>query len=332
MEGNKRVSIIDVAKKAGVSIATVSRVINRNGGYSKETEERVRKTIEECGFTPNVNAIGLRTNRSNSIGVIVPDITNEFFARIIRELDASLLSRRYSLLVCNSNEDYMLENMHIKGLAEKYVDGIIYISGQNEIKKMNEIKNLPIVYIDRAPKNAEVLILSDNETGGYLAGRELIQKGCRRILFLRDIRFASTVRSRKEGFVRALQEKGMAFNEELEMSCFPEYAEARVVMERLLKEKGCFFDGIFATNDMMALACVNVLTENQIKVPGQVKVVGFDNISLTQFTSPQITTIAQDTKELALHAADTILKMIEDEEIKQKRTIIPVRLVVRETT
>ena len=324
MEGNKRVSIIDVAKKAGVSIATVSRVINRNGGYSKETEERVRKTIEECGFTPNVNAIGLRTNRSNSIGVIVPDITNEFFARIIRELDASLLSRRYSLLVCNSNEDYMLENMHIKGLAEKHVDGIIYISGQNEIKKMNEIKNLPIVYIDRAPKNAEVLILSDNETGGYLAGRELIQKGCRRILFLRDIRFASTVRSR--------QEKGMAFNEELEMSCFPEYAEARVVMERLLKEKGCFFDGIFATNDMMALACVNVLTENQIKVPGQVKVVGFDNISLTQFTSPQITTIAQDTKELALHAADTILKMIEDEEIKEKKTIIPVRLVVRETT
>ena len=114
MESNKRVSIIDVAKKAGVSIATVSRVINQNGGYSKETEERVRKTIEECGFTPNVNAIGLRTNRSNSIGVIVPDITNEFFARIIRELDTFLLSRRYSLLVCNSNEDYMLENMHIK--------------------------------------------------------------------------------------------------------------------------------------------------------------------------------------------------------------------------
>ena len=81
MESNKRVSIIDVAKKAGVSIATVSRVINQNGGYSKETEERVRKTIEECGFTPNVNAIGLRTNRSNSIGVIVPDITNEFFCQ-----------------------------------------------------------------------------------------------------------------------------------------------------------------------------------------------------------------------------------------------------------
>ena len=332
MDDNAKLSIVDVAKRAGVSTATVSRVINHNGGYSRETEEKVRRTIEECGFTPNANAIGLRTNKSRCIGVIVPDVTNEFFAKIIQELDFYLLKHGYSLLICNSNEDYMLENMHIKGLAEKHVDGIIYISGQNEIKKMNEIKNLPIVYIDRAPKNAEVLILSDNETGGYLAGRELIQKGCRRILFLRDIRFASTVRSRKEGFVRALQEKGMAFNEELEMSCFPEYAEARVVMERLLKEKGCFFDGIFATNDMMALACINVLMEAGIKIPDQVKVVGYDNVSVTRFTSPQITTITQDTKELALHAADTILKMIEDEEIKEKKTIIPVRLEVRGTT
>ena len=332
MEGNKRVSIIDVAKKAGVSIATVSRVINRNGGYSRETEERVRKTIEECGFTPNVNAIGLRTNRSNSLGVIVPDITNEFFARIIRELDSFLLKHRYSLLVCNSNEDYMLENMHIKGLAEKHVDGIIYISGQNEIKKMNEIKNLPVVYIDRAPGNAEVLILSDNEMGGYLAGRELIHKGCRKTLFLRDIRYASTIRSRKDGYIRALQESGIPYSEEMEMSCFPEYGGARSVMERLLREKGCFFDGVFATNDMMALACVNVLAENGIKIPDEVKVVGFDNISLTQFTSPQITTIAQDTRELALRAGETILKMIDNEEIKEKKTIIPVRLVVRGTT
>lgn len=332
MESNKRVSIIDVANKAGVSIATVSRVINRNGGYSKETEERVRRTIEECGFTPNVNAIGLRTNRSHSIGVIVPDITNEFFAKIIRELDTFLLPSHYSLMVCNSNEDYALENSHIKGLAEKHVDGIIYISGQNEIKKRNELKNLPVVYIDRAPRNAEVLILSDHEMGGYLAGGELIRKGCTKILFFRDIRYASTIRSRRDGYIRALQENGMAFSEELEMSCFPEYNEARSVMERLLREKGCFFDGIFATNDIMALACVNVLTESGIRVPDEIKVMGFDNISLTQFTSPQISTISQDTRSLALHAGETILRMINHEEVKEKKTVIPVTLIVRGTT
>ena len=326
MDDNAKLSIVDVAKRAGVSTATVSRVINHNGGYSRETEEKVRRTIEECGFTPNANAIGLRTNKSRCIGVIVPDVTNEFFAKIIQELDFYLLKHGYSLLICNSNEDYELENMHIKGLIEKHIDGIVYISGQNEIKNINEIRHIPVVYIDRAPLNAKMLILSDNQEGGYLATKEMIDKGCRQILLLRAIRY------RKEGYIRALKENGIPYREELEVSCFPDYGEARKVMEWLVRSGGCYFDGIFATNDMMALACVNVLTENQIKVPGQVKVVGFDNISLTQFTSPQITTIAQDTKELALHAADTILKMIEDEEINEKKTIIPVRLEVRGTT
>ena len=159
MDGNAKLSIVDVAKRAGVSTATVSRVINHNGGYSRETEEKVRRTIEECGFTPNANAIGLRTNKSRCIGVIVPDVTNEFFAKIIQELDFYLLKHGYSLLICNSNEDYELENMHIKGLIEKHIDGIVYISGQNEIKNINEIKHIPVVYIDRAPLNARMLIL-----------------------------------------------------------------------------------------------------------------------------------------------------------------------------
>lgn len=332
MDEKKVFSIIDIAKRAGVSTATVSRVINHNGGYSKETEEKVRQTIDECGFTPNANAIGLRTNKSRCIGVIVPDVTNEFFAKIIQELDFYLLKHRYSLLICNSNEDYELENMHIRGLIEKNIDGIVYISGQNEIKNIYEIKNIPVVYIDRAPKNAEMLILSDNQTGGYLAAKELIDKGCSRILLLRDVRCASTIRYRKEGYMKALAERGIPYREELEASCFPEYAQARSVMERLVKSRGCFFDGIFATNDMMALACINVLMEAGIRIPGEVKVVGFDDISLTRFTSPQITTITQDTRQMALTAGKTVLKMIQKKEIKEKRTIIPVTLEVRGTT
>lgn len=332
MDGKKTCSIVDIAKRAGVSTATVSRVINHNGGYSKETEVKVRQTIDECEFTPNANAIGLRTNRSRCIGVIVPDVTNEFFAKIIQELDFYLLKHRYSLLICNSNEDYDLENMHIRGLIEKNIDGIVYISGQNEIKNINEIRDIPVVYIDRAPKNAEMLILSDNQMGGYLAARELIEKGCSRILLLRDVRCASTIRYRKEGYMKALLEGGIPYREELEISCFPEYAQARSVMERLVKSRGCFFDGIFATNDMMALACINVLMEAGIRIPEEVKVVGFDDISLTRFTYPQITTITQDTRQMALAAGRTILKLIQKKEIKEKRTIIPVVLQVRGTT
>ena len=118
----KKLSIIDVAKKAGVSTATVSRVLNGNGGYSKKTEEKVLQTVEECGFTPNGNAISLITNRSHCVGVIVPDITNEFFAKIVHELDIFFLKHQYSLLICDSNEDYKLENMHIRNLLQKNVE------------------------------------------------------------------------------------------------------------------------------------------------------------------------------------------------------------------
>lgn len=332
MDSAKRVSIVDIAKQAGVSTATVSRVMNQNGGYSKETEKRVRQTIAACDFTPNVNAIGLRTNKSRCIGVIVPDVTNEFFAKIIQELDFYLLKHGYSLLICNSNEDYELENMHIKGLIEKHIDGIVYISGQNEIKYINEIKDVPIVYIDRAPQNAKMLILSDNEKGGYMATEEMLKKGCSDILLLRDVRCASTIRSRKEGYVKALEKYGIPYREELEVSCFPDYEDAWKTMKQLIKSRGCFFDGVFATNDRMALASVNVLEDVGIQIPEQVKVVGFDNVSLTRFTNPRITTVSQDTKQMAICAGRTILKMIRKKEIKESCTIIPVTLEVRDTT
>ena len=328
----KKLSIIDVAKKAGVSTATVSRVLNGNGGYSKKTEEKVLQTVEECGFTPNGNAISLRTNRSHCVGVIVPDITNEFFAKIVHELDIFFLKHQYSLLICDSNEDYKLENMHIRNLLQKNVDGIVYISGQDEIKNIGNVKNVPVVYIDRCPQNAHVLIHSDNKEGGYLATRELLQKGCRRILLLRDLRYASTIRNRKAGYLQALEEFGVPYDETLEISAFPEYEDAKKVLERLLKLSGCFFDGIFATNDMMALACVHVLMGAGYRIPEDVKIVGFDNISLSEFGNPPLTTITQNTKEMALCAGEALLTMILHGEVKKERTVLPVSLEVRKST
>ncbi len=321
-----------MAKEAGVSTATVSRVINNLGGYSAETEAKVKKTIEECGFTPNVNAIGLRTNKSHSIGVIVPDITNNFFAKIIHELDLFFLKHKYSLLICDSNEDYNLENMHINNLVEKNVDGIIYISGQNEIKNINNVRNIPVVYIDRAPQNAEVLILSDNEEGGYLAGKELISKGCKKILFLRDKRLASTIRQRRRGLLKALDENNLSLDNVMESTCYPVYEDARDAIEKLLDEEGCFFDGIFATNDVMALGCIHALKNHNISVPQQVKVIGFDNVPFSEFSNPPITTISQDTEALALKAGQTALDLICRKKIKDKVTIIPVTLVKRDST
>lgn len=328
----KKVSIVDVAKAAGVSTATVSRVVNQLGGYSKETEKKVLRTIKECGFRPNANAIGLRTRRSHSVGVIVPDITNEFFAKIVRTLDIFFIKYNYSVFICDSNEDPELEERHIQDMFDKNVDGLIYVSGMEAIGSSVKSSQVPVVFIDRAPKNAEFIVQSDNYQGGYLAGNELCEKGCVRPLMIRDFRMASTIQQRRRGFLDALAEYGKTCEDDFEITILPDYKSAKEKVTEFLKEKGCCFDGIFTTNDMMALGAMHALAESGYSVPGQVKIVGFDNVSLSEFCNPPMTTIAQNTEQMALAAAEALLKLIRKEPIKQKEYVVPIHLEIRNTT
>ena len=324
-------NIIDIARLAQVSTATVSRVLHEKGGYSKETETRVRRVIAECGFQLNKNAQGLLTQRSRNIGVIVPDITNEFFARIIRYLELFFLKHQYSVLICDSHEDIEIEQLHIRNLKEQQVEGIIYISGRNANPIQESAFSIPIVYIDRKPEDVHIFVHSDNRQGGYLAARELIEKQCRSILFLRDQKKASTIRQRRSGYLEALEEAGIAFQESWEIMTKSEYASVFKTLTHLLMQKGCFYDGVFATNDNMALACLHALHAQHIQVPDQVKIVGFDNVSISQFCHPALTTITQNTELMAEAAGDALLKRIHHELDKQE-FIIPVSLCVREST
>ena len=323
----KKVSIVDVAKTAGVSTATVSRVVNGLGGYSKETVKKVLRTIKECGFRPNVNAIGLRTRRSHSVGVIVPDITNEFFARIVRTLDIFFIKYNYSLLICDSNEDPELEERHIQDMFDKNVDGLIYVSGMEAISSLVKKPRVPVVFIDRSPKNAEFVV-----QGGYLAGKELCEKGCVRPLLIRDFRMASTIQQRRRGFLDALAEYGKTCEGDYEITVLPDYKSAKERVIEFLGEKGCCFDGVFTTNDMMALGTIHALAEAGYSVPGQVMIVGFDNVSLSEFCNPPMTTVAQDTERMALVAGEALLKLIRKEPIEQKEYVVPVHMEVRNTT
>lgn len=325
-------SIIDVAKKAGVSTATVSRVVNRLGGYSKETEKKVLKTVKESGFRPNVNAIGLRTNRSHCVGVIVPDITNEFFAKIVRILDIYFIKYNYSVLICDSNEDPELEKRHIQDMFDKNVDGLIYVSGMERIHSALKGSPVPIVFIDRAPKNAEVVVQSDNFQGGYLAGKKLCEAGCRKPLLLRDYRIASTIQQRRSGFMKALEAYEILCEGDYEIGISPDYVSAKGKISELLSRQGCYFDGIFTTNDMMALGAMHALAEAGYRVPEEVKLVGFDNVSLSEFCNPPMTTINQNTEQLAVLAGEALLKLIRNEEIEKKEYVVPVSLKIRNTT
>lgn len=328
----KKISMVDIARMADVSVATVSRILNRNGRYSPETEKRVMSFVEEYGYHINQNAKGLRTNKTLSIGVIVPDITNEFFAKIIRAIEMHIADRGYTVFVCDSNEDEQMENFHISSLIAKDVDGIIYISGKSDVKKIYENYKIPVVYIDRRPKNAGTLVISDNAYGGYLATECLLQKGCKRILMLRDHRNLSPVRHRFSGYVSALRKYGVALETDLIADTVVDYTASKNKIKELL-DNGLVFDGVFASSDIIALGALHALHDRGVKIPETVKIVGFDGITMTEICNPSMTTVRQDTDEFGRSSVDALLKLIESGgNAAYEKFTIPVELIQRQTT
>ena len=330
---DKKLSMVDIAKLSGVSIATVSRIINKNGRYSKETEQRVLDVIEKSGYQLNLNAKSLRTNKSQTIGVIVPDITNEFFAKIIRSVEKYIMPKGYTVIVCDSDESEKLESTHISTLAAKGVDGIIHISTRSDVKKIHDMYPIPVVYIDRRPKNAGSLVISDNETGGFLATEHLIKKGCRRILMVRDKNSYSTVRHRCLGYLGALEQYSVVSDKSLIVETEVSYSAAKQLVTRKLCEDSTI-DGIFCNNDNMALGALHAALELGKKVPQDIKIVGFDDITIAQLCNPSITTVRQDTDLFGKKSVEILLGMMKEEKkaVIDEVAVIPVSLIERNST
>lgn len=327
----KKISIVHIAQMADVSIATVSRVLNQSGRYSTETEKKVLALVKEHGYTPNATAKSLRTNKTQSIGVIVPDITNEFFAKIVRAIENAILPYGYSVFVCDTHENEQVENKHVENLIAKNVDGIIYISGKSDIAGTQKNQRIPVVYIDRHPQNADTIIQSDNEQGGFLATEEMLRKGCRRIVILQDYRKLSTLRQRFAGYVRAHLMYGVELCEELQPEDSPGYHCAKARIKELIAQ-GIGFDGIFATNDIMALGALHALSEEKIAVPNQVKLVGFDDISLSGFCEIPMTTVTQYTDKIGDLCVENLVQQMQGARMQKQNIVVPVSLHVRSTT
>ena len=328
----KKISMVDIARMAEVSTATISRVLNKNGRYSPETEKRVMEIVHKYGYLPNLSAKTLRTNKSLSIGVIVPDITNEFFGKIVRSIENTVLPFGYSVFVCDSHEDEEIETLHIQNIVSKNVDGVIYIAGRADVGDIDQNFSMPVVYIDRQAEQGQCVGQSDNEYGGFLATEQLIRSGCRRILLLRDRRMLFPVRQRYEGYCKAHEKYGIPMDESLIVDSTVDYTLARDTISMILEEESLFFDGVFATNDMMALGALHALQKHHVRVPEQMKLVGFDDISLSEFCNPPITTITQDTEAMGQRAARLLLKRIQGGSVPSNNIMLPVFLNKRGTT
>lgn len=334
---NGQVSIKEIARLSGCSVATVSRVINNNGRFSEETRKKVLKVIEEYQYETNSIAKSLRMSKSQTIGVIVPDISNDFFAAVVLEIERFFFEEGYSTIICNTAKSAEKEKEYLKTLDGKMVDGLVCISGQEEVLTDILKRKVPIVCIDRRPKvdSNVAFIESDHYEGGRLATEELIRKGCREILLLTKKKNLSSVSGRLSGYRDALKSHGIPASEEriVHIDTRQNSLEAakRAIQEQI--DAGVSFDGIFATNDWMGLGALLVLQENGFKVPEQVKIVGFDNILISQYCNPPLTTIDQDKISLADKACRILLDMISGKGSgNDQHHIVPVKLVERGTT
>jgi len=333
--GNKQISMVEISKMAGVSVATVSRVINKNGRYSPETEKRVKDLIKQYGYVPNMAAKGLKTKKSNFVGVFVPDITNEFFASVVLEIQNTLFKKGYLALLCNTNEDLTTEKEYLDMLSAAQIAGLIFVSGNTRIEQEN-LQLLPTVYIDRQPQHYDgskhLVIESDNYGGGRIAANALYEAGCRRIACLHFSQSISTHRRRHDGYRDEMFAKNLEYDEALQFGVDEvSYEAAKRKMLCALK-KGAMFDGIFCTTDWLALGTIAALEECGLKVPEDVNVVGFDDILPARLASKPLTTVRQQVNVMGRMAAKQLLRIADGEKLDTSRIEIAVSLVTRDTT
>lgn len=334
---NGKISIKEVAQRAGVSLSTVSRVINQTGRISKETRQKVMAIVDETGYQPNTAAQSLRISKSKTIGVIVPSINNELFSEIVLEIENYFFDRGYSVFICNTSQNAEKEISYFKSLDSKQVDGIICISGMLDIPTDIIRSNTPVVCIDRKPNfNSNVYYVeSDHYIGGFLATKELIQSGCKRILILSRSNATSANNQRMKGYLDALAKHNIPVDPMLIIQLpgtRSNFEEARDAINYTIA-KNIDFDGVFGTNDWRAYGALSALLQNHIEVPNQVKLVGFDAISVSEYCVPPITTIFQDKQTLALEASTLLYNLITGTGgSSPKHVVIPVSLIKRATT
>lgn len=328
-------NIKDVAKKAGVSITTVSRVLNNHPNVSEKTKATVNSAMLELNYYPHQVARALSKKQSFLIGMLVPDCSNPFFAELIKYVELNAQQHDYRLLLCNSLNNMERELKYISMLRQNRVDGIIIGSHTLDLNYYKDL-NAPLITFDRYIDESIPYVSCDNFYGGQLATNHLIENGCKSLLHISGaLNLNSFVNRRSEAFKLTCLENNIPFqmieldHTNLTYEYYYDFITERI--SPLLND----IDGVFCSNDLLAYALYVYCQENGINVPNDLKIIGFDNdFFIRTLRTPRITTIAQPIEKLATALWDGILELIENPKESNKHThnrIISVNLVERDT-
>lgn len=323
------VSIREVAKKAGVSPSTVSRVMNGTARVDEDKRERVLKAIEETGFRPNELARALFKKSSRIIGVIVPNIENPFFNELARAIEEEAYRNGFRILLCNSNNDSEKERSNIQMLNQMNADGIIIMSNSDATGACIKDSNVPVVVLDRKLSGDKGIanIGSDHYHGAVLAMEHLLSCGCQNIVCMRGPQDVSSGKLRYNGYLDTCRKYGV---KEQVIDCDYSYESGLRAVLQLL-ERYPAVDGIIASNDMTAIAAYKVLLGKGIRVPEDIQLIGFDNIRFSRLFTPEFTTVAQPITQMGMLAAQIIVKHGNGEAF-EKENLLEVTLIERQTT
>jgi len=328
-------TIFDVARAARVSASTVSHVVNGTRFVSDDARARVQSAIESLGYRPNALARSLRRGRSHTLGLILPDSANPYFAEIGRELETAAFEAGFSVVLCNSGNDPEKERLYVNVLARNQVDGILLVAAGDraEIVPSLSEKELPVVMLDReAARPGLDCIIADNVAGGRLATHHLVELGHRRIACVSGPPRVSSSAQRLAGYRKALAEAGLRFDARLVRpgDFRPEsgWAAARKLLALPRPPTA-----IFACNDLMAMGVLRAAHELGRSVPGELAVIGYDDIELSRYTIPPLSTVAQPKREMAREALRLMTQRLGSGSPGPvpQRLRLPVSLTVRQT-
>lgn len=320
----------DVAKETGLTVSTVSRVLNNRGYISEETRQKVYDAMKKLNYHPNEVARSLSKKSTNTIGVIVPHIRHPYFAELISNLENQAYKKNYKILLCNSQEKGEKEKEYLEMCTSNRVAGIILCSGSVAVQEFESL-NIPLITIERYLENGTAAIECDNTKGGRLAAKCLIEHGCKHLLHFSGVHeTAMPADSRARGFREVCKVMGVSYKEFATSAFQYNNLEYYDEIETVLRENKDT-DGIFASSDLIAAQIIQVCAKLNLKIPEDIKLVGFDDVNIASLTTPRITTIHQPIKEMAFMAVDLLIQAAEGK-IVPNRSILPVTLIERGTT
>ncbi len=317
-------TIKDVALKAGVTITTVSRVMNNRGYLSEKTKEKVHQAMQELDYHPSEVARSLAQKQTTLLGVIVPSLLHPYYSEVINALEhhASILGLK--LLVCNAQRNAQKEREYIDMLKANKVAGIILCTQSHS--SVRSLVNLPVVTLERSISPSVPAILCDNEMGGHLAAKHLLSRGCKNLVMINGGRSSE---ERVRGFTRTCEESSTFFHVvQASKRQFNQLDYADLINSLFIENHP--IDGVFASSDVIAAQVIQICHKRGLRIPDEVKVIGFDDVDLARLLSPALSTIHQPIEELCAWAIQTIVGW--DTTKQQSRIVLPVNLIQRSST